>query len=156
LQGRSVRRSQGSRGARSRAGDHAMCETLSRQRSGQAGLLFATFTKFVDCCLEAHSQFIRWTLTPIMQKDDCWICVEHVVMDCYDVKSVCTQGLESWGDLGFEHRDVTSDDSIFVATDERRPGVESHACVYGRSHFLNREVVAAQRDLIDRASLLAC
>ena len=76
-------------------------------------------------------------------------------MDCHDVKSVCTQGLESWGDLGFEHRDVTSDDSIFVATDERRPGVESHACVYGRSHFLNCEVVAAQRDLIDRASLLA-
>src|SRR5437016_7400244 len=90
-----------------------------------------------------------------MQKDDRWLCVDHVVMDCYDVQSVSTEGLESWRDFGFEHRDVTSDDSIFVATDERRPGVESHACVYGRPHFLNCEVVAAQRDLVDRAILLA-
>src|SRR5438128_3078580 len=93
-----------------------------------------------SAALKPIAEFIRWTLTPIMQKDDRWLCVDHVVMDCYDVQSVSTEGLESRRDFGFEHRDVTSDDSIFVATDERRPGVESHACVYGRPHFLNCEV----------------
>src|SRR5437870_2434306 len=116
------------------------------------GLLFATFTKFIERSLETRGQFIGWAFAPIMKKDDCWRCVNHVVVDGYDIKSVGAQRLESWRDFGFEHRHVASNGSIFVRANERCPSVESHACVYGCSHFFDREVVAAQRDLIDRAS----
>src|SRR5260370_42293380 len=96
-----------------------------------------------------------WASAPIVEKDDGWVGVEHVVMDCHDVQSVSTEGLEGWRDFGFEHGHVTGDGCVFVSADERRPGVESHACVYGGSHFLDCEVVAAQRDVIDPAILLA-
>src|SRR6266568_8115700 len=87
------------------------------------GLLFATLAKFVECCLEARGQFICWAPAPIVEKDDGWLSVEHVVMDCHDVQSVSTEGLEGWRDFGFEHGHVTGDGRVFVGADERCPGV---------------------------------
>ena len=54
-----------------------------------------------------------------------------------------------------EHRDVAGDRGVVVRADERRPRVQAHARVDRRAHLGQLEIVAADRDLVDRARLLA-
>ena len=79
----------------------------------------------------------------------------HVVVDRDDVQPVRAERLQNRRHLVRQHRDVAGDRGVGVGAEERRPGVQAHARVDRRAHFLQLEIVAADRDLVDRAVLLA-
>src|SRR5262249_58188203 len=54
-----------------------------------------------------------------------------------------------------KHGDITGDLRIRIGTEERRPGVEAHASIDRGAHFLQVDIVAANRDLVDLTVLLA-
>src|SRR5438552_2835694 len=89
-----------------------------------------------------------------MKKDDHWLCIEHVMVDRHDIESMRPKRLECGSHFTLQHGNVARHRSIIVGPNKRRPGVETHSSIDCGSHFLDVEVVPAQRDFVDRPSPL--
>ncbi len=69
-----------------RRGGTAQHRWLSRRFWFHGGeLLLTTLAKFVEHGLEAGGQLIGRSFAPIVKKNDGWRCVDHVVVDGYNV-----------------------------------------------------------------------
>ena len=65
------------------------------------------------------------------------------------------QSLQNRRHLIRQHGDVASDLSICICAEEGRPSVQAHAGVDCRTHFFQVDIIAADRDFVDLAVLLA-
>src|SRR5215831_11709041 len=78
-----------------------------------------------------------------------------MLMDRHDVQPIRSQRLQYGSDLIRSHRNVSGDLCIRVTSIESCPGIQSHSRIDGRAHFLDAQVVASNRDLVDLSRLLS-
>jgi hypothetical protein len=71
------------------------------------------------------------------------------------VQAAGPESLERWSDLCFQHGKISGNGSVLVGAKKSCPGVEPHAGIDSGSHFLNREIIAANSDLAHCTVLLA-
>src|SRR5437764_14307912 len=111
--------------------------------------------EFVQGRLESACKLLRGADAPVVEKIDSWLAARHVIVNGDDVQAVSAKGFQNGRDFLAEHSDVAGNLGIGIAAVERGPRVEPHSGVDGRAHFLEVNVVTAERNLVDRPALLA-
>src|SRR5262249_34541908 len=104
--------------------------------------------------LETRRELFGRPSTPVVEEIDRRCRPDHMVMNGHHIESVLPERLQYGRDLIADHGNVTGDRGVLIGPDESRPGVEPHARVDGRAHFSELQIVAADRDFVDRPVLL--
>ena len=76
-------------------------------------------------------------------------------MNRHDVQAIRPKRLQHAGQFAVAHRDVARDDRVGIGAGESRPGVEAHACIDAGAVLAQVDIRTADRDLVNRAVLLA-
>src|SRR3974377_558121 len=90
-----------------------------------------------------------------MQEDHHRLGSNNVMMDGNYFQPVRAQRLQGGSDFVLEHCDISRYHSILVCSVERRPAVETHACIDDCAHFFEPDIVTSHCDLVDHAVLFA-
>src|ERR1041385_9079275 len=99
--------------------------------------------------LETCRELLSRALSPVMQENDHWAGVDHVMVDRHDIETVLTQSLQNRSDLILQHGHIAGDGGIQVAPDKGSPGVESHTRVDLGPLLRQLQIVAPDGDLVD-------
>src|SRR6185503_3066459 len=113
----------------------------------------AALAQLVERRLEARCESCCRAAAPVVQEVDGGLGRGHVMMHSDHVDAVSAQRLQYRRDLVREHGHVARDCRVLIRSDECGPCVQPHPRIDGRAHFFDVQVVATDRDLVDRPVL---